>query len=224
VSIALHWRSYRPNLVAARKIEGFGGRCGEQDVALRRPVHPIAAPGIRLDHRRRAIEIDEPQAVAIGLGPDRLVHAQHPRGQDPADGNDARNVGKRCGEDGRTGLRELCVHQVQIGQCAIEEQSGAGDVVHANADTDQIRSHRQGLGQLVVEHIADAAAADRQIGVPQARGQSIEHRGQPVSETHDPVGIVSVPKPLGLTVAKSDVAGEHTVRHARDSSGRTRSG
>ena len=111
-----------------------------------------------------------------------------------------------------------------IRQCAIEEQSGTGDVVHAHADADQIGSHRQGLGQLVVEHIADAAAADRQIGVPQAGMQFVEHRGQPVGESHDSVGIVAVPESLGLAVAQGDIAGVHAVRHARDSSGRTGSG
>ena len=79
-----------------------------------------------------------------------------------------RDVGERRGHHRGTGSRKSLVQKVQIGQRLIEKQSRPGDVVHADADGDQVRPHRQGRRQLVVEHIANPAPADGEVGVLKA--------------------------------------------------------
>ena len=41
-------------------------------------MHAVVAPGLRLAHRRRAVEVDEAETVASGRVADDRVDLQHP--------------------------------------------------------------------------------------------------------------------------------------------------
>jgi hypothetical protein len=76
---------------------------------------------------------------------------------------------------------------------------GPEQVVAAGGEADQIRRHRDRKGHLVVRYLPQQPAADREVGVTQARAAG----GQPLGE---PVGPAAAAAAVGVRVA--DAFGE----------------
>ena len=89
------------------------------------------------------------------------------------------------------GQRGVDVFEVDEG--GTEGSSRLDDVVHPGAHGDQVRPHLQGQRKLLVADFGDPLAADREVGVVQARIQRIDHDGEPVGESEQADGIVTVP-------------------------------
>ena len=71
---------------------------------------------------------------------------------------------------------------IEFGKRAIKSGPRAGHVVHADADRDEVGLHRQCLGELDVDDVADPPATHGEIGVRQPRVVLVDHHGQPVGE------------------------------------------
>src|SRR6476659_10926519 len=63
------------------------------------------------------------------------------------------------------------------------------------------------MGQLIVEKVADAAAAHGKVGVHQAGPMRVDDLGEPVGKSSKADGVVAVPEALGLTVTYRDISG-----------------
>ena len=79
------------------------------------------------------------------------------------------------------------MQRVEIGESTIEKRSGPGDVVHADAHGDQIRTHRQRVRQLPDQQVDDSSAADGEVGIFQSGVVGVDDHREPIGVTDEPV-------------------------------------
>ena len=62
------------------------------------------------------------------------------------------------------------------------------------------------MRNLLAEHVGYQLAANREVGVLQARMDRVDHRGESVGKSDEADVVVTVPQALGLTVPDGDVS------------------
>src|SRR5690606_15514877 len=121
-------------------------------------------------------------------------------------------VGRGREQDVGTGGPDLHDRLLEPGGEDVQVDRGAQDVVAAADHRDQVGFHGQRLLQLRTDDVAELAAPDGEVGIPELasllRRPAGEVLGQPVRPAPEPgrVGGIGVDHALGERVADGDVA------------------
>jgi hypothetical protein len=150
---------------------------------------------------------DEPEPVAVGGRGNCLIDAPESRLEKPPNRQDLGDVGECRGSNGRPGFGELLMELIEVDERAVEVRPWPGHIVHPDADRDQIRTHRQRLGQLIVKDVTYLSAPHAKVGVNQARIVRVDDCGKPIREADDAGRVVTVPEALRLAVTDRDISG-----------------
>ncbi|SKY94090.1 Uncharacterised protein [Mycobacteroides abscessus subsp. abscessus] len=124
--------------------------------------HPIVVVS------RQPPEIEDARTLALSDRPQQLVVDRAPAAREPEDGSPACVV--RGEHDDSCTCREQSGQRCLVaGHHRVEVDRTTHQIIPARVDRDQIRLQRYGAVDLLVEHLIEQAATDREVGVAQRR-------------------------------------------------------